>query len=119
MNLIVRDGVASIFNQTAQFIRIRDVVEKAFGLPLLCQRFQLADNLIQFPGEPCLSDPGRRLGVCAYCSSFVLLSCSLTSPSEVDAQSVAERALTLGANDSIACMFAFVRWNAFEGYKRY
>ena len=28
-------------------------------------------------------------------------------------------ALTLRANDSIACVFTFVRWNAFEGYRWY
>ena len=66
-----------------------------------------------------VSAVGLYLGVCAYCSSFVLLSCSLRSPSDVDVQSVAERALTLGAKDSIAWVFAFVRWNVCKGYRRY
>ena len=56
-------------------------------------------------------------GVWAYCSSFVLLSCSRESPPGVGVQSEAESALTLGANDSIACVFAFVRWNASKRYR--
>jgi hypothetical protein len=47
----------------------------------------------------------------AYCSSFFLLSRSLTSPSGTGSQSNSASALTRGANDSIACLFAFVRWD--------
>ena len=35
----------------------------------------------------------------------------------MDVQSAAERALILGANDSIVCVFAFVRWNASKRYR--
>ena len=36
-NLVIHHGIANIFDQTAQFIRILDVVEKALNLPLFCQ----------------------------------------------------------------------------------
>jgi hypothetical protein len=65
-----------------------------------------------------LLDRTRLWTVQAYCSNFFLLSCSLESPPETGAQSEAERTLTLGANDSIACRFAFVRWNTREPYRR-
>ena len=61
-NLIFRDGIASVFNETAQFIRIHDIGEEAFDLPLVCQWFEFADNLIQFPNEPRLSDSGLDPG---------------------------------------------------------
>ena len=61
-NLIVHDGVASVFHQTVQFVRVHGVVKEAFGLPLACQRFELEDNFTQFPGKPCPSDSGLSLG---------------------------------------------------------
>ena len=61
-DLIVHDGIADVFDKTAQFIRIHDVVEEALGLPLACQWFELAGNFLQFPNEPCLSDSGLNLG---------------------------------------------------------
>ena len=61
-NLIFYDGIANVVNQTAQLIRIHDVVEEALSLPLACQRFELVDDFIQFPGEPRLSDSGLGLG---------------------------------------------------------
>ena len=61
-NLIVHDGIASVIDQTGQFIRIHDVVKKALGLPLAFQWFELADDFIQFPSEPCPSDSGLSLG---------------------------------------------------------
>ena len=49
-----------------------------------------------------------------YLSNFFLLSCSSISPSMTDLQSEVESALTLGANDTIASLFAFVLWHAGE-----
>ena len=61
-NLIVHDSIASVFDQTAQFTRIHDVVEEALDLALACQWFELAGNFIQFPNEPCPSDSGLGVG---------------------------------------------------------
>lgn len=53
-NLIVHRGFANIFDQTTKFIRIPDVVEKTFNLPLIHQWFEFLENVFQFPGIPCL-----------------------------------------------------------------
>ena len=50
----------------------------------------------------------------AYCPSFCLRSRSPSSSSETGVQSDSASALTRGANDSIACLFAFVRWGAYK-----
>ena len=55
-NLIVHHGIANIFNQATQFIRVLDVVEEALNLPLLCQWLKLSSNAFQFPNNPRLSD---------------------------------------------------------------
>jgi len=57
-----------------------------------------------------MSDLALDVGVEVYLSSVFLLDSSLRSPSETGAQSDSASALTRGANDSIACLFAFVRW---------
>jgi len=41
-NLILHYGIANVFNQTTQLIRILDVVEKSLSLPLLCQRLEFS-----------------------------------------------------------------------------
>ena len=68
-------------------------------------------NLLQFPANPRVSDSTlaclRR--VCAHRSSLVLLSRSLTSPSRTGSHSLSASSLTRGANNSIVCLFAFVR----------
>lgn len=47
----------------------------------------------------------------AYRSNIFLLNSSLTSPSEIGAQSDSASALTRGTNDSIASLFAVVCWD--------
>ena len=47
--------------------------------------------------------------VCAHRSSLVLRFFSLASPFLTGSQSRSESSLTRGANDSIACLFSFVR----------
>jgi len=44
-NLIVHDSITNIFDQTAELIRILDVVEETFNLPLLCQWLQFTENI--------------------------------------------------------------------------
>ena len=43
-NLIVHHCIANIFDQTTQFIRILDVVEKAFDPPLIGQRLEFLES---------------------------------------------------------------------------
>jgi hypothetical protein len=52
-NLIVHHGITNIFDQTTQFIRILDVVEKAPNLPLIRQWLEFPENIFQFPDDPC------------------------------------------------------------------
>jgi len=47
--------IADIFDRTAKFTRIIDVVEKTLDLPLLFQRLEFSENMSQFPNDPCLS----------------------------------------------------------------
>ena len=61
-NLIFHHGIANVFDQTGQFIRILDVVEKSLNLPLLCQWFEFLENFFEFPKDPCLSDSDLDLG---------------------------------------------------------
>ena len=49
-----------------------------------------------------------------YLPRVFLLDSSLISPLEMGEQSDSERVLTRGANDSIACLFSFIRWHACE-----
>jgi hypothetical protein len=51
-NLIVHRGIANIFNQATQFIRILEVVEKTLNLPLICQWLEFLENTFQFPDDP-------------------------------------------------------------------
>jgi hypothetical protein len=44
-NLIVHHGITNVFDKTTQFIRILDVVEKAFDLPLICQWLEFLENV--------------------------------------------------------------------------
>ena len=53
-NLIVHRGIANIFDQTPQFIRVLDVVEKTRNLPLIHQWLEFPENIFQFPGIPYL-----------------------------------------------------------------
>ena len=111
-NLIVHHGIADVFDQATQLICILDVVEKSLDLALLRQWLEFLLNLFEFPKGACLSNDSRPRRFLAHCSKFRLLSPSFKSPSETDVQSEIQRALTLGASDSIACLFALVRWNA-------
>ena len=61
-NLIVHDGIADVFDQATQFIRIHDIVEEALGLPLAFQLFELVGSFIQFPSNSSLSGSGLGLG---------------------------------------------------------
>ena len=45
-NLVIHDGIAGVFDQTAQFIRIHDVAEEALDLPLARQWSEFADNFV-------------------------------------------------------------------------
>ena len=62
MNLIFHHSIADVFDQTTQFIRILDVVEKSLSLPLLCQWLEFSENFFEFPKYPCLSDSDLDLG---------------------------------------------------------
>jgi hypothetical protein len=61
-HLIVHHGITNVFDQTTQFIRILDVVEKALNLPLICQWLEFLENVFQFPDDPCLSGLALDLG---------------------------------------------------------
>jgi hypothetical protein len=61
-NLIIHDHIADVFSQTTKFIRILDVGEETCDLPLVCQWFQLTENIFKFPSNPCLSEPVPDLG---------------------------------------------------------
>ena len=52
-NLIVHHSITNIFDQTAKFIRILDVVEETLRDPLLCQWLELLEDIFQFPNDPC------------------------------------------------------------------
>lgn len=118
--LILHHRITNILNQTDKFTRILSVIKESFNPPLLPQREQISTDILQFPAHP------RELGfsirprrVCAHCSSLFLLSRSCKSLSGTGLQSRSLSALTFGANDSIACLFAFVRWRSHECHARH
>ena len=55
-NLVFHHRIANVFDQTTQFFRILDVVEKSLNIPLLCQWLELLENFFELPKDPCLSD---------------------------------------------------------------
>ena len=55
-NLVFHHRIANVFDQTAQFIRILDIVEKSLDLPLLCQRLEFLENLFKLPKDLCSSE---------------------------------------------------------------
>ena len=63
-HLIVDYRIADIFNQTADFIHILDIVEKTFNFPLLGQWLEFSDNAFQFPEDPPSSDSDPDLEEC-------------------------------------------------------
>ena len=110
-NLIPHHRITYTLNQTTELGRVLGVVKVSPDLALPLQRDQISKNPLQFPANPRVSDstlacPWR---VCAHSSSLILLSPSLTSPWFTGSQSRSASSPTRGANDSIACLFAFVR----------
>ena len=64
-------------------------------------------NFFQFPED--VYQPRLSVSVTgAYRSDFCLRSRSPSSPSETGSRSDSTNALTWGASDTIACLFAFV-----------
>ena len=55
-NLVFHHGIANVLDQTVQFTRILDVVEKTFNLPLICQWLEFSESFFEFPKDPCFSD---------------------------------------------------------------
>ena len=110
--LILNHRIANILDESAEFTRILGVIEKPFNIPLFLQWGQILTDVSQFPANPRVKRGACTLRVCSYSSNIFLLPCSLMSPSETGWQSLSASALTRGANDSIVCLFAFVRWGA-------
>ena len=110
-NLILHHRIANTLNQAAELSRVLGVAKQSLDISLPLQRGQASKNLLQFPANLCVS--GSTLvcswRVCAHRSSLILLFHSLISPSLTGSQSHSARSLARGANDSIACLFAFVR----------
>ena len=113
--LIFHYRIADVLNQTAEFTRILGIIEKSFNPPLLLQWDQISTDILQFPVHPRQLDfvvsPPRP---CAYCFNLFLLFRSFKSLLGTGWQSLSLRVLTLGANDSIADLFAFVRCRTCE-----
>ena len=108
--LILHHRITNLLNQTGKFTRVFSVIEESFDPPLLPQWEQISTDILQFsvhPRESGFAVFPRK--VSAHCSSLFLLSRSCRSLSGTGLQSRSLSALTLGANDSIARLFAFVR----------
>ena len=112
-NLVFNHSVPNVLHRPAQRICILNVVEKTLDVALASQQFEFFRNSTQFPNERRPSDSVLDIKrEQSYRSSAPLLDSSLVSPSGIGARSISESASTRGANDSIDCLFAFVRWFA-------
>ena len=113
--LIHHHRITNFLDKTAEFTRILSIIEESFGLPLLLQWDQFSTDILQLPAHPLQLDFAiRPRRVCAHCSSLFLLSPSFKSLLGTGLQSRSLSVLTLGANDSIACLFALVRCRTHE-----
>ena len=74
-NLIVHCSITDLSNQTTKLVRILDIIEKAFSLPLFCQWLEYLENIFQFPGGPCLSDPTPNVEGCRLTVPAPSFSC--------------------------------------------
>ena len=115
--LIFQHRVTNVLKQTAELIRILGVAEEAFNVPLGFQQGQILTNVLQFPGNPPRETQSLTLFNATHRSNLFLRSRSLVSSLETGAQSNLASALTRGASDSIACLFALVRWGASKRYR--
>jgi hypothetical protein len=61
-NLIIHHGVADIFDQMAEFVRILDVGKKTLHLYLLFQWLEFLEDVFQFPNGPYMSTSTRDHG---------------------------------------------------------
>lgn len=51
-NLVVHHGISNVFNQTPEFIRILDVVQKTDHLAFPSSHAKFSENVIQLPDGP-------------------------------------------------------------------
>ena len=61
-NLVIHHGVANVVSQTGQHPGILDIIEETRDFAPFRQRFQILENLFEFPGDPTSgSKPGLHI----------------------------------------------------------
>jgi len=60
--LVLHHRIANIFHKAVKGLRVSGIVQEPRDLPLFHERGQILANILQFPDNPCASNPALDLG---------------------------------------------------------